>query len=259
AALAGTLAACGLAERLAVDRVVALTCLTPLIGGEGDDAAVVGDAIGAARPVVFARRFGVESGWDQRRGALARWRSVEAGAVYVFELDAPWRALLDRLEAIEREGIGSERARGYGRVVFFDPAWSNLNADKADEMGAKRDGDETQQLVRAAEEVMRRHFVADLAPRKGKGLTKSQMSQLIGVCQEASCHEEVVNYLRYQAGRQDAPWTTDLVGAVSDAIEAVFTAHGMAPDEHARRLSAWQRFATYLARSFTWYQVGGKA
>ncbi|MEZ4434643.1 MAG: RAMP superfamily CRISPR-associated protein, partial [bacterium] len=52
AALAGTLAACALAERLAVDRVVALTCLTPLIGGEGDDAAVVGDALGAARPVV---------------------------------------------------------------------------------------------------------------------------------------------------------------------------------------------------------------
>lgn len=125
-------------------------------------------------------------------------------------------------------------------------------------------GAETRALVQAAEAVMARAF----ADRKLKGdLSKSQMSQLIGVCQEAACHEEVANYLRYQAGRRGAKWTQDLVDAVIKGIkgdkgaealigiEDIFRAQGVPDDADAARMDRWRRYATYLARAFTWHDA----
>lgn len=122
---------------------------------------------------------------------------------------------------------------------------------RSNEQDARRRA-ETRALVQAAETVMKRAF-ADGGMR-GE-LSKSQMSQLIGVCQEAACHDEVANYLRYQAGRRDSKWTQAMVKGTIAEIEGIFAAQGIADDADADRMDRWGRYATFLARAFTWHKA----
>lgn len=260
AALAGYLAQVNLSRQLKLDHVVALTVLSPLLpepgdAGETDDADddTIRAALGGdARLITKARRFGVESAWDQRHGVQDRRRSVVGGSVYVFELTRPWREQKDQLAALERTGIGAGRCRGHGRVLFFDTAFTRLEAE---EMTKKRDGEQTQRLVDAAERVMSRAFGKGDKPLDRGKLSKSQMSQLIGVCQEATCHEEIVNYLRYQAGRNDPAWTLPMSEEVYSELEGIFEKEKVGRDDHDARLDRWRRYATFLTRAFTYHDA----
>ncbi|MCA9718273.1 MAG: hypothetical protein KC468_26610, partial [Myxococcales bacterium] len=260
AALATFLQRVGLSQRLRFDRVVALTVLSPLLpepAGTGDsenaDVETIINALGGeARLITKVRRFGVESAWDQRHGVLDRQQSVVGGSVYVFELARPWRDCEAQLVAIERTGIGVGRCRGHGRALFFDTAFTRLEAE---EMTKKRDGEQTQRLVVAAERVMNRAFGNGDPPLNRGKLSKSQMSQLIGVCQEATCHEEIVNYLRYQAGRNDPAWTLPMSEAVYSEIEGIFKKEEVGRDDHEARLDRWRRYATFLTRAFTYHDA----
>lgn len=263
-ALSARLAALGVTPGVAVDRLAVVTLLSPMLPGSkpsADDPRADIDALlaglpGGARCVLPVRRFDVESGWDQRPrggrrggGPRPRMRSVVAGSVYVIESAAPWSTLRAALAASEREGIGAGRCRGFGRVVWFDPALTQFEGrpmrDREQTDGARR------ALVKAADAVMDEAFNGGLD--RGR-LSKSQMSQLIGVCQEATCHEEVVNYLRYQAGRSDPSWTLSMVERVVGGVTKVFSDHGVSDSDETQpqRVAFWRRYATYLARSFTW-------
>lgn len=105
-------------------------------------------------------------------------------------------------------------------------------------------------LVVAAEKVMQGAF------QNGKAkLTKTQLSQLIGVCGEASCHEEIANYLRYQAGRSgQSSWDLGLVRQVIGGIEPM-----VEKLDDTVAVEAWRRYATYLSRAFTYQDAVSKA
>lgn len=237
------------------ERLLTLTLTSPLmLAGDAADADVqcVEAALGG-RVVLSVRRFGVEGGWDLRNKHATPWtRSVRAGAVYVIEIGDDWSAVAEKVADIERGGIGQGRCRGFGRVFAFDPALSHPERQAVSRSSRKEDprGPQNRALVQAAEAVMTKAF----ADRDMRGrLSKSQMSQLIGVCQEAACHDEVANYLRYQAGRRDGSWTTAMASAVIDGMEALFEQQNVPDDADAARMKRWRLYATYLARAFTWH------
>lgn len=99
-------------------------------------------------------------------------------------------------------------------------------------------------LVTAAEEVIRSTDGAQLKDMK------TQLSQLIAVCQDAVCIEEIENYVRYQIGR--AAWPTALGEAVLSSISRTFAAATLTDPK--QKLQAWQRYATYLKRALV-YQL----
>lgn len=80
---------------------------------------------------------------------------------------------------------------------------------------------------------------------------KAQLSQLIGVCGEAACAEEIENYLRYQASRERPSWGIELVDRVIGEVNKVA---GTNLDDVAR-VGAWRLYAVYLARSFTYHRA----
>src|SRR5688572_17905558 len=90
---------------------------------------------------------------------------------------------------------------------------------KADGLRAHR-----KQLVVAAEKIMTDYFGKRLDGISKQGrptLGKSQLSQLIGVCSEAACPEEIVNYLKYQVGRPNSSWSDKLMKALDEGIRPV--------------------------------------
>lgn len=124
-------------------------------------------------------------------------------------------------------------------------------------------------LVTAAERVIEDAFAGgdDKQPP-----AKTQFSRLVNVCGEASCAEEIVNYLRYQAGREvkaggggprGEVWRVDFVDAVVAGINRVLAtlespAMSEADQDHSR-VEAWRLYATYLTRAFTYQYAVGKA
>lgn len=103
------------------------------------------------------------------------------------------------------------------------------------------------ELVVAAETV-----VEDAA---GPLPEKTQFSRLLNLCTEASCAEEIENYLRYQAGRKGSSWKRDFVRSVIDRISPILTAKVVDDDEGEQdrlRVEAWRLYATYLRRSHVW-------
>lgn len=235
-------------------RLVPLTLLSPLlVPGEDDGTGALAQRLGL-EPVAClkVRRFGLENGWNQRGSVRGFWRSVLAGAVFVFE----WTGdddLVSVLERVEREGVGERTEQGFGRVLAFDPAFSNPRPDQVDDL--RSDSVESAQigrLVGKAESVMAEAFQHG---QVGHGkLSKAQLSQLVGVTQEAQCHAEVANYLRYQGGRRGG-WDLDLVHRVLRAFEEVFQPAETSDDD---AMHAWQKYATYLSRSFTYQDAVAK-
>lgn len=112
-------------------------------------------------------------------------------------------------------------------------------------------------LVQGAEQVMGAYFANRYGGFDQRGrpqVAKTQLSQLIGVCGEAACPEEITNYLRYQVGRPQASWTDALVKALGASVATVTDA---LPDD-GLRVQAWQRYATYLSRAFTYHDAIAK-
>jgi hypothetical protein len=105
-------------------------------------------------------------------------------------------------------------------------------------------------LVVAAEDVMQDAFPSSggAPPAQDWKVEKSQLNQLIGVCGEAVCTEEIENYLRYQASRDRPSWGLKLV---ERTIEKANGAIGADRDDRAR-VDAWRLYAVYLARAFTY-------
>lgn len=98
-------------------------------------------------------------------------------------------------------------------------------------------------LVVAAEKVINAAFSAGKRP----DLKKSQLNHLVGICGEASCAEEIENYIRYQAGRDKTGWDLNLAHQVIDSVrEETKTLND------ADKLSAWSLYAVYLTRAFTY-------
>lgn len=245
--------------KLPVDRVgsfIALTLVSPcVLSLESQDEwaplqALLPEALRSAKLLVRVRRFVREGGWDQRTGEMHAWQAISAGSVYVLELPpgTQWQALIGELEALERMGVGERRHQGYGEVIVFDPihyAGDRVGVKKGeeekemlDEEGARR-----QKLVIAAEDVMREYALH--GGRNGWKVEKSQLNQLVGVCGEALCAEEIANYLRYQASRDRPPWGLQLVERTLEKINSAL--EGMTDDR--KKVEAWRQFAVYLARA----------
>lgn len=106
-------------------------------------------------------------------------------------------------------------------------------------------------LVTAAEKVAGDMFAGDRRP----SLKKTQLNHLIGVCGEASCAEEIENYIRYQAGRTNTGWrpalATDVIAGVKATLDKV---EGGDP----ARVEAWRLYAIFLTRAFTYRMAGGR-
>lgn len=80
---------------------------------------------------------------------------------------------------------------------------------------------------------------------------KSQLNHLIAVCNEATCHEEIALYLRYQAAREGKHMDPHLVTRMIAEAENVFNDPIFAGDD-ALKVAAWRLYAVYLARTYTY-------
>ena len=98
-------------------------------------------------------------------------------------------------------------------------------------------------LVGAAEKVFQ-----DYATSKE---LKSQLNHLIAVCNEATCHEEIALYLRYQAARDGKHIDQSLVNKMIAGAEEIFSDQGFARND-TLRVAAWRLYAVYLARTYTY-------
>lgn len=102
-------------------------------------------------------------------------------------------------------------------------------------------------LVTTAERIMHEAFER----RTVGGLKKSQLNHLIGVCGEATCREEIENYLRYQASRERAPWRPEMAQAVIAGLDGVLKTSAPTLGQQ-ERVSAWRLYAVFLTRAFTY-------
>jgi hypothetical protein len=87
---------------------------------------------------------------------------------------------------------------------------------------------------------------------------KSQLNHLITVCNEATCHEEIALYLRYQAAREGKPIEQPLVDKMIKGAEEVFDDKDF-PSEQAIKVAAWRLYAVYLARTYTYKKAQSTA
>lgn len=245
-----------------VGRLVPVTLLSPLLPESTDDDGerLLLAATNAKRCVLRIRRFVREGGWDQRSGKIQPELAVTAGGVFVLELaeGQSRESILPRLEALEQSALGRRRSQGYGQVLCFDPfilQRTQREVRKEPEMDmASQVHPHRRALVMAAEKVMKDAFES----RDGedvKKLKKAQLNHLIGVCGEAACVEEIANYLRYQASRRDAGWRREMVKKLLEefekALQCAANAESLRTD--GARVAAFQLYAVYLTRTFTYY------
>lgn len=105
-------------------------------------------------------------------------------------------------------------------------------------------------LVLAAESVV--------SEARGNLPEKTQLSRLVSVCGEATCAEEIGNYLRYQASRQTRPWPREFADLVIAKIEAPLKELASAMQQHQdaerdrAKVAAWRLYAVFLTRAFTY-------
>lgn len=112
------------------------------------------------------------------------------------------------------------------------------------------------QLVIAAEAVARSPGIKPPEP--------SQLSRLISICGDASCTEEIANYIRYQASRRRPPWPLEFADLVIDRMDATLAELGrdarqqptIAQDD--ARVAAWRHYAVYLSRALTYTRAASK-
>jgi hypothetical protein len=107
-------------------------------------------------------------------------------------------------------------------------------------------------LVLAAEQV-----VVKAAARTPE---KSQLNRLVSVCGEATCAEEIVNYLRYQASRNSSSWTGSaeaVIARIEQPLQNVVASlAGFNDAVHDRaKVRAWRLYAVFLVRAFAYAGV----
>lgn len=255
-----------------IGRLLSLSFLSPLLLNisEADEwaalAAELPEQLRGSVPLVRVRRFVREGGWDQRKGIMHAFQAVSAGAVYVLVLPAGihWMDIVGELEKIERESIGERRYQGYGEVYVFDPIHLDSSTNiygRTEPMLEINDAELRKKLVVGAEEVMLETFGNHLISKKNRDgreskvelddkwkVGKSQLNQLVSVCGEALCVEEIENYLRYQGSRERAPWGPELVEFTLKKLGERLE-RSMSDKE---KVAAWRHFAVFLARSFTY-------
>lgn len=102
-------------------------------------------------------------------------------------------------------------------------------------------------LVIAAEAAVRE--AGDRAP------DKTQLNRLVSICGEATCAEEITNYLRYQVSRKSRPWprafADTVIAKITGPLDAV-TGSLRDADADRARVAAWRLYAVFLARAFTY-------
>ena len=241
-------------------RLVPITLLSPLLTGEEpsveDGAGLLLRELSAQSCFLRIRRFVREGGWDQRSGKMHAKLATAAGAVFVLDLGAgrTWRDVLDKLEFLEQHAIGISRHQGYGQVLCFDPficsSASTRQPEKVLEMTSEdRIRTLRKGLVIAAEKVIQAAFKNE---KEKIQLQKTQLNHLVGICSEATCVEEIENYIRYQAGRgtDKTGWSLALEEQVIKEIKA--TLDQVANLSDAERLTAWRFYAVYMTRAFTY-------
>ncbi|MBK9265646.1 MAG: hypothetical protein IPM54_38385 [Polyangiaceae bacterium] len=79
-------------------------------------------------------------------------------------------------------------------------------------------------------------------------LQKTQLNHLIAVCGEATCTQEIENYLRYQEARD--VWPKETANQVIVPMQEVLKKHEITDD--AQRVAAWRLYAVFLTRAFTY-------
>jgi CRISPR-associated Csx10 family RAMP protein len=254
--------------------LVPITFLAPLLPDEGDEdgRATLARALGDVSDwLVTARRFDRDGGWDQQRGRSVSELAVSGGAVYVARLGRDWNdpRTLATLRQLERDGFGRRRHQGFGQAIFFDPFILQrkqvlMNRSEI----PQRLRPLRRALVLAAERVITAAFAGG---ERTQPPAKSQFSRLVNICGEASCAEEIVNYLRYQAGREikagggeprGESWRVEFVNAVVSGIEGILDGvvdpNMSDAEKDASRVEAWRLYATYLTRAFTYQHAIAK-
>lgn len=106
------------------------------------------------------------------------------------------------------------------------------------------------ELVVAAEKIAADMF----KPGQDQSIKKSQLNHLIGVCGEATCAEEIENYVRYQAGRKNTGWTPALAKEVIAGIAGALATL----DNDRVRVEAWRIYTVFLTRAFTFQFAASK-
>lgn len=106
----------------AVDCLVPVTLLSPLLPDEGDDGsktlcAALGEGVTCH---LGLRRFVRDGAWDQRSGELLTKMFVAAGSVFVLKLPGSYKELLEKLQQLEQNSVGHRRYQGFGHVICFD-------------------------------------------------------------------------------------------------------------------------------------------
>lgn len=114
--------------------------------------------------------------------------------------------------------------------------------DPIDKLTSKR-----KELVIAAEQTVERMFESGRPEIK-----KTQLNHLIAVCGEAACAEEIMNYIRYQAGRKGTGW-----GAVADGVIQGIDQILSTIEEDRLRVEAFRLYAIFLTRAFTYRSAAG--
>lgn len=107
-------------------------------------------------------------------------------------------------------------------------------------------------LVLAAEKV-----VAEATPADLEKWNKTQLPLLASLAGEATCPEEIVNFLRYQSKRRGNPWPPAVARAAIDEIAPMIeTLRHVADASEQERdqlaVAAWRLYATYMTRAFTY-------
>lgn len=118
-----------------------------------------------------------------------------------------------------------------------------MSSDDTAKTPRERLFDQRRRLVQAAEAVIQQRFARGRLIKPNK----TQFSNLVGLCNEASCGEEIANYLRYQAGRNE--WEREFALAVIKGIEPIVAELG---DDTALHVAAWKLYATYLTRAYVY-------
>lgn len=116
-----------------------------------------------------------------------------------------------------------------------------MSTDEARRSPREELHDKRRSLVRAAEEVIDSRFKRGRLNKPNK----TQFSNLVGLCNEAACAEEIANYLRYQAARGE--WEREFALAVIKGIEPILA---NLRDEPKLHVDAWKLYATYLMRAY---------
>lgn len=124
--------------------------------------------------------------------------------------------------------------------------------------------EQRKKLVLAAEAVMKqeglsKYFASAKASNGGSKsqrddrwkVEKSQLNQLIGVCGEALCVEEIENYLRYQGSRERPSWGLELVKCTLEKIDEILQEFST----DREKVEAWRYYAVFLARAFTYQKA----